>query len=187
MRAAPRLSRPVPSMRKTSSDTLRLIKMARHLSGTWRCLGVGYQPAGNISVAWYAVTRRMVSCFTNLCLVRTEKAFPAGLGIGALACANASRAGLSIIGASTATSGAGGTSVGKLVSIIMRSGHWCAELIRIIDLSNRASAKCGEGAAGQYRSAMKSIAKSMLPTTKKYRPRGILINRAILGRTDSLE
>jgi hypothetical protein len=65
--------------------------------------------------------------------------------------------------------------VGKLVSIIMRSGHRWTELTRIIDLSNRASAKRGEVAAGEYRSAMKSIPKRMLPITKKYRPRGILI------------
>src|SRR4051794_32535039 len=98
----------------------------------------------------------MVSCFTNLRLVRTGKVFPAGLGVGALACANASRGGLSIIGACTATSVGGGMSVGKLVSIIMRSGHRWVELTRIIDLSNRASAKCGEVVAGEYRSAIKS-------------------------------
>jgi hypothetical protein len=142
-------------------------------------IGLGYQPAGNVSVGWYAATRRMVSCFTNLRLVRTGKAFPASLGVGARA--NASRGGLSIIGASAATSD-GGEAVGKLVSIIMSSGHRWAELTRIIDLSNRASAKCGEVAAGEYRSAMKSIPRRMLPITKKYRPRGILMTATGVSR-----
>jgi hypothetical protein len=142
--------------------------------------GLDYQPAGSVSVDWYSATRRMVSCFTNLRWVRTGKAFPAGFGFGAAACANASRAGLSGIDASTDTSADGGRMrVGKLVSITMRSGHRWAELTRIIDLSNRASANRVDGAAGKYCSAMKSIPKSRLPTIKKYRPRGILIDRCL--------
>jgi hypothetical protein len=130
-----------------------------------------YQPAGNTSLGGYAATRVVDLCFMNLPLALAAEVYSATFGMGALTIAYASRGGL--IGASTASVVGGGTMVGKLVSKIIRSGHRCADLTRIIDRSNRASAKVAVAAAGQYRSAMKSIPKSMLPTNKKYRPMGI--------------
>jgi hypothetical protein len=119
-------------------------------------------------------------------VVRTREVFSDTFSVDALACANASRGGLAIIGASATAAAGGGTMVGKLVSKTIRSGHRWAEFTLIIDLSNRASEKVGVVAAGQYRSAMKSIPKSMLPITKKYRPIGTLIDRAIFEGPKSL-
>jgi len=66
------------------------------------------------------------------------------------------------------TGSGGGTIVGRLVSIIMGSGHLCADLMRIIDLSTCASRKkFWEEAFGKYRSEMNRIPRSKLPTKKK--------------------
>ena len=73
-----------------------------------------------------------------------------------------------MIGDFARTGSGGGTIVGRLVSIIMGSGHLCADLMRIIDLSTRASRKkLWAGAFGKYRSEMNSIPRSRLPTKKK--------------------
>jgi hypothetical protein len=80
--------------------------------------------------------------------------------------ANASRGWL-MTGAFAKT-GSGGTIVGRLVSITMGSGHLCADLMRIIDLSTRASRKkVSEGALGKYQSAKYSMPRSTLPTKAK--------------------
>jgi hypothetical protein len=81
----------------------------------------------------------------------------------------------------------GGTIVGRLVSITMDSGHLCADLMRIIDLSTRASRKkFWEEAFGKYQSEMNSIPRSRLPTKKEVATQGHLIsNRAILGVTQA--
>jgi hypothetical protein len=72
-----------------------------------------------------------------------------------------------MIGAS-ANNGTGGTIVGKLVSITTGSGHLRADLMRITDLSTRASLENGwEDALGKYQSAMNSITRSKLPTKTK--------------------
>ena len=71
-------------------------------------------------------------------------------------------------GAFARTGSGGGTIVGRLVSIIMGSGHLCADLMRIIYLSTRVSRKkFWEEAFGKYQSAMNSIPRSKLPAKKK--------------------
>lgn len=57
---------------------------------------------------------------------------------GGFSWANASRDWLMVM--ALAKTG-GGTIVGRLVSMVMGSGHLCADLIRIIDLSTLASRK----------------------------------------------
>jgi hypothetical protein len=58
--------------------------------------------------------------------------------------------------------------VGRLVSITMGAGHLCADLMRITDLSTRASRKkFWEEAFGKYQSEMNSIPRSRLPTKKE--------------------
>jgi hypothetical protein len=72
--------------------------------------------------------------------------------------------------------------VGKLVSISILSGHWWAELTRMIDLSYRASdAKLEEAGVGQYRSATNSNPSRMLPINKKYRPKGTCLTALLPG------
>jgi hypothetical protein len=72
--------------------------------------------------------------------------------------------------------------VGKVVSMSILSGHWWAELTRMIDLSYRASdAKLGEVEAGQYRSATNNNPSRRLPTSKKYRPKGTCLTALLLG------
>ncbi len=67
-----------------------------------------------------------------------------------------------------AKTGSGGTIVGRLVSNVMGSGHLCADLMRIIDLSTLASRKkVGEEALGKYQSAMNSNPSSKPPTKAK--------------------
>jgi hypothetical protein len=62
----------------------------------------------------------------------------------------------------------GGTIVGWLVSKAIASGHRCADWMRMIDLSTRASrAKDREELSDQYFSAMNIIARSRLPTKTK--------------------
>jgi len=80
--------------------------------------------------------------------------------------ANASRGWLT--GMALAKTGNGGTIVGRLVSIVMGSGHLCVDLIRRIDLSTLASRrKAGEDGLGKYQSAMNSIPSSRPPTKAK--------------------
>ena len=62
----------------------------------------------------------------------------------------------------------GGTIVGWLVSKTICSGHLCADWMRMIDLSTRASrVRDGEETSAQYPSARNSMAKSRLPAKKK--------------------
>ena len=66
----------------------------------------------------------------------------------------------------------GGTIVGRLVSITIRSGHLCDECSRMMLRSTSARAGSLMG-FGMYRSARIRSASSRLPTKTKYRPRGM--------------
>ena len=64
--------------------------------------------------------------------------------------------------------GVDGTMVDRLVSKTTRSGHLCPDLMRMIDLSTRASRiKASEADGGKYRSAMNRIARSTPPIKRK--------------------
>ncbi len=68
-------------------------------------------------------------------------------------------------GAFAKTGSGDGAIVGRLVSITIGSGHLCADLMRIIDLSTRASRKkLWEETFGKYQSERNSIPRSRLPT-----------------------
>jgi len=98
----------------------------------------------------------------------TGAGYSEAFGNGEFNWANASRAWLITEAFAKAGSG-GGTIVGWLVSITMGSGHLRADLMRIIDLSTRASRKnvWEEEAFGKYQSEMNSIPRSRLPTKKE--------------------
>jgi hypothetical protein len=99
----------------------------------------------------------------------TGAGYSEAFGNGEFNWANASRGWL-MTGAFAKAGSGGGTIVGWLVSITMGSGHLCADLMRIIDLSTRASRKKlweEEEAFGKYQSEMNSIPRSRLPTKKK--------------------
>jgi hypothetical protein len=97
----------------------------------------------------------------------TGAGYSEAFGNGEFNWVNASRGWL-MTGAFAKTGSGGGTIVGWLVSITMGSGHLCADLMRIIDLSIRASRKkFWEEAFGKYQSEMNSIPRSRLPTKKK--------------------
>ena len=66
------------------------------------------------------------------------------------------------------TGSGGGTIVSRLVSKTTGSGHLCADLMWIIDLSTGASRKkFWAETFGKYRSEMNSIPRSRLPTKTK--------------------
>src|SRR5205085_3446881 len=67
---------------------------------------------------------------------------------------------------------AGGTMVGRLVSMTIRSGHLCKECRRMTVLSTSARAGVAAG-SGMYQAARKSRVSNRLPTKAKYRPRGM--------------
>jgi hypothetical protein len=99
----------------------------------------------------------------------TGAGYSEAFGNGEFNWANASRGWL-MTGAFAKADSGGGTIVGSLVSITMASGHLCADLMRIIDLSTRASRKKlweEKEAFGKYQSEMNSIPRSRLPTKKK--------------------
>jgi len=70
----------------------------------------------------------------------TGAGYSEAFGNGEFNWANASRGWL-MTGAFAKAGSGGGTIVGWLVSITMGSGHLCADLMRIIDLSTRVSRK----------------------------------------------
>jgi len=128
-----------------------------------------YHPAGSASgVAREAAIRVGGACLEILRFALTGAGNSEAFGNGELNWANASRCRL-MTGAFTKTGSGGGTIVGRLVSITIGSGHLCADVMRIIDLSTRASRKklWAEEAFGKYQSEMNSIPRSRLPTKKK--------------------
>jgi hypothetical protein len=74
------------------------------------------------------------------------------------------------------TSVGGGTMVGWLVSMIMRSGGRSIEAIRMTGLLIASPGRSGKG-LGRYQSATNSNVRSDVPTQAMYRPRGITISR----------
>jgi hypothetical protein len=71
--------------------------------------------------------------------------------------------------------------------MIIRSGHRWADLMRMIELSYRASrTKFEEFESCQYRSATNNIPRSRLPTNKKYRPKGTLLTTLLSERAPRL-
>jgi hypothetical protein len=70
----------------------------------------------------------------------TGARYSGAFGNGEFNWANASRGWL-MTGAFAKTGSGGGTIVGRLVSKTTGSGHLCADLMRILDLSTRASRK----------------------------------------------
>jgi hypothetical protein len=57
--------------------------------------------------------------------------------------------------------------IGRLVSRTIFSGHLCADLIRMIDLSMTSSWETFAGRAGRHQSAINSKAASVPPTEIK--------------------
>jgi hypothetical protein len=77
-----------------------------------------------------------------------------------------------LTGGASATVAGGGTIVGRLVSITIRSGHLCPERSRITVRST--SPRAGVTASGgRYQSVRNSSASNRLPIKTKYRPRGM--------------